>query len=63
MSDSGTPTPPIRVVVVDDQAIVRGGLRMILDAQPDIEVVGEAENGKAGVELVAELDDLLDRPS
>ena len=34
----------IRVLVVDDQALVRGGFRMILDAQKDIEVVGEAED-------------------
>ncbi len=32
----------IRVLVADDQEIVRTGLRMILDAQPDIEVIGEA---------------------
>jgi DNA-binding NarL/FixJ family response regulator len=41
----------IRVAVVDDQALVRGGFRMILDAQPDIEVVGEAADGRAGVDL------------
>ena len=46
----------IRVLLADDQAVVRGGLRMILDAQPDIEVVGEAENGHAAVELVREID-------
>jgi DNA-binding NarL/FixJ family response regulator len=40
----------IRVLLVDDQALVRGGLRMILDAQPDLEVVGEAADGRAGVE-------------
>jgi DNA-binding NarL/FixJ family response regulator len=36
----------IRVLVVDDQALVRGGFRMILDAQKDIEVVAEAEDGR-----------------
>ncbi len=36
----------IRVLVADDQALVRGGFRMILDAQKDIEVVGEAEDGR-----------------
>ena len=36
---------PIRVVVVDDQGLVRAGFRMILEAQPDIEVVGEAADG------------------
>jgi DNA-binding NarL/FixJ family response regulator len=43
----------IRVIVVDDQALVRSGFRMILDAQPDLEVVGEAENGRDAVELAA----------
>jgi DNA-binding NarL/FixJ family response regulator len=41
----------IRVAVVDDQALMRDGFTMILDAQPDIEVVGDAENGRLGVEL------------
>ena len=41
----------IRVIVADDQEIVRTGLRMILDAQPGVEVVGEAADGRAAVEL------------
>ena len=41
----------IRVIVADDQEIVRTGLRMILDAQPGIEVVGEAADGRQAVEL------------
>lgn len=45
----------IRVVVVDDQDLVRTGLVMILDAQPDIEVVGEAADGLAALDLVARL--------
>ena len=36
-----------RVLLVDDQELVRGGFRVILDAQPDIEVVGEAGDGRA----------------
>jgi DNA-binding NarL/FixJ family response regulator len=40
---------PIRVVLVDDQALVRGGLKLILDAEPDIEVVGEAVDGDEAV--------------
>jgi DNA-binding NarL/FixJ family response regulator len=40
----------IKVVVADDQALVRGGFRLILDAQPDIEVVGEAADGVEALE-------------
>ena len=39
----------IRVLVVDDHAVVRAGLRRILDAEPDIETVGEAPNGDRAV--------------
>ena len=42
----------IRVVIVDDQHLVRAGFRMILDTQPDIEVVGEATNGAEAVAIV-----------
>ena len=45
----------IRVVVADDQEIVRTGLRMILDAQPGIDVVGEAADGRQAVELARRL--------
>ncbi len=45
----------IRVLVADDQELVRTGLRMILDAQPDIQVVGEANNGREAVSLAREL--------
>jgi DNA-binding NarL/FixJ family response regulator len=45
----------IRVLVADDQEIVRAGLTMILNAQPDIEVVGEAANGQRAVELARRL--------
>jgi RNA polymerase sigma factor (sigma-70 family) len=43
----------IRVVVVDDQELFRRGLAMLLDAEPDIEVVGEASNGAGAVELAS----------
>jgi DNA-binding NarL/FixJ family response regulator len=46
---------PIRVVVADDQEIVRTGLRMILDAQPGVEVVGEAGDGRDAVEKARRL--------
>jgi DNA-binding NarL/FixJ family response regulator len=45
----------IRVLVADDQDIVRAGLRMILDAQPGIEVVGEAVDGREAVALARTL--------
>jgi DNA-binding NarL/FixJ family response regulator len=45
----------VRVLLADDQALVRGGFRMILDARPDIEVVGEAADGREAVALTAEL--------
>src|ERR687884_1098638 len=45
----------IRVLVVDDQEIVRTGLAMILEAQPDIEVVGEAADGREAVALARRL--------
>jgi DNA-binding NarL/FixJ family response regulator len=45
----------IRVVLADDQALVRGGFRMIIDAREDLEVVGEAADGAEAVELVARL--------
>lgn len=45
----------ISVVLADDQALVRTGFRLILSSEPDLEVVGEAEDGAATVELVARL--------
>ena len=45
----------IRVVVADDQDLVRTGLVMILDAQPGIEVVGQAADGLAALELATRL--------
>lgn len=45
-----------RVVLVDDQALVRGGFRLILDTTDDIEVVGEAADGAEGVRMVRQTD-------
>ena len=45
----------IRVLVVDDQRLVRGGFRMILNAEPGIEVVGEASDGNEAVALARKL--------
>ena len=42
----------IRVLIVDDQALVRTGLRMILEAEPEIEVAGEAADGEEAIDLV-----------
>jgi DNA-binding NarL/FixJ family response regulator len=47
---------PVDVLVVDDQDLVRGGLRLIIDAEPDMHIVGEAADGAAGRALVDELD-------
>ena len=44
---------PVRVLVVDDHALVRAGIRVLLNAQPDLRVVGEAATGEEGVRLAA----------
>ena len=49
-----TLSAPIKVAVVDDQEIIRAGLRMVLGAHPDVRVVGEATNGAEVPELVAQ---------
>ncbi|MFE5959008.1 response regulator [Streptomyces rubiginosohelvolus] len=48
-------TPPIRAVIADDQMMVRQGFSVLLDAEPDIEVVGQAVNGLDAIDKVAEL--------
>src|SRR5690348_14991709 len=45
----------IRVLLVDDQSLLRMGFRLILEAEPDIEVVGEAADGVSGVAMTAAL--------
>ncbi|MBN6038263.1 response regulator transcription factor [Amycolatopsis sp. 195334CR] len=48
-------TAPIRVLVCDDQVLIRTGLVTIIDAQPDLEVAGECGDGRAAVELAGRL--------
>jgi DNA-binding NarL/FixJ family response regulator len=50
-----TAPAPVRVLLADDQALVRGGFQMILDARPDLEVVGQAGDGREALALTAEL--------
>ena len=48
-------TAPVRVLVCDDQALIRTGFATIIGAQPDLEVVGECGDGRAAVDLAAKL--------
>jgi len=48
-------TTPLRVLVADDQALIRTGFATIIDAQPDLEVVGECGDGRAAVDLARRL--------
>ena len=50
--EPAAPTGPVRVMIVDDQALVRAGFRMVLDAEPDVEVVAEAGDGQAALDLL-----------
>jgi DNA-binding NarL/FixJ family response regulator len=50
-----TDTGPIRILLVDDQELFRGGVRVALEAQPDFAVVGEAANGREALRLIDEL--------
>ena len=51
-SNPPAPVEAIRVALVDDQALFRTGIRMLIDSQPDLRFVGEAGDGAEGVELV-----------
>lgn len=48
-------SPSLKILLADDHTIVRQGLKLILSAQPDLEVIGEAANGREAVELVQKL--------
>lgn len=50
----------IRVFLVDDQVIIREGLRVLLGLEPDLEVVADAENGQKAIEIITNLDRLPD---
>lgn len=52
----------IRILLVDDQIIIRQGLRSLLESQADFQIVGEAENGKIAIALVEQLDDTPEQP-
>ncbi len=45
----------IRILIVEDQTIIRQGLKRLLDSQPDLQVIGEAENGQKALEIVETL--------
>jgi len=52
--EDATPAEPIRTMIVDDHALFRRGLEMVLDSEPDIELVGEAGDGEEAVRKAAE---------
>jgi DNA-binding NarL/FixJ family response regulator len=52
---SASATSAIRIILVDDQELVRAGFKMVLDAQPDMRVVGEAADGLAATDLARRL--------
>jgi DNA-binding NarL/FixJ family response regulator len=52
----------IRILLVDDQIIIRQGLRSLLESQTDFQIVGEAENGKTAIALVQQLYDTPEQP-
>ncbi|MFN8097988.1 MAG: response regulator transcription factor [Dermatophilaceae bacterium] len=55
MRTATTPArPPARVLLADDHALVRSGVRMIIDATPDLKVVGEVSDGAAAIERLAQ---------
>ena len=46
---------PIRVLIVDDHSMVRQGLQMYFEGDPQVEIVGEARNGEEALQMAAEL--------
>lgn len=54
VADHPTTDRPLRILLVDDQALVRLGFRMVLEAEPDLQVVGEAADGAEAIRLAVE---------
>ncbi|WP_268778047.1 response regulator [Sphaerimonospora mesophila] len=54
VQESGPP-PRIGIVIADDEAMIRAGLRLVIGTQPDLSVLGEASDGRAAIELAAGL--------
>ncbi|OFE15343.1 DNA-binding response regulator [Humibacillus sp. DSM 29435] len=52
VSDTSRTSSPVRVLLVDDQALVRAGFRMVLDAEPGIDVVAECADGQAAIDAL-----------
>jgi DNA-binding NarL/FixJ family response regulator len=52
----------IRLLLVDDQILVRQGLKVLMEAQPDLQVIGEAENGQQAIALVEKLNGTSSQP-
>lgn len=48
-------TAPIRLVLVDDQTLISQGLKIMLELEPDLQVIGIADNGEAAIQLIADL--------
>lgn len=55
MSSGNAPAPPLRLLIVDDQPIIRRGLALMLGAEPGIEVVGQGGDGQEAVDLALAL--------
>jgi NarL family two-component system response regulator LiaR len=53
--DARSDSTPARLLIADDHALLRTGMRAMLEAEPDLEVVGEAGNGREAVDLCREL--------
>ena len=55
LGSAGTPHPPVRVLLIEDHAFTRDGLRVAINFEPDLQVVGEARSGEEGLELLNQI--------